>query len=61
VTEYPYVWRWKGHDTQRQRCCIRGRQWQRCRVIARSNMRTALIEFEDGWRTVAIARGLKRP
>ncbi len=73
---YPYVWAWKGHGTQRQRCCLR-RQGQRCRVIARSrrgepwtddggrelkgrDMNSALIEFEDGYRTVTSRNGLRR-
>ena len=59
VSQYPYVWAWKGHDTEQQRCCLR-RQGQRCRVLVRGAMNSALIEFEDGFRTVTSRNGLRR-
>lgn len=56
---YPYVWRWYGHGTLAQRCCLR-RYGQRCRVLVRGTMNSALIEFEDGFRTVTSRNGLRR-
>jgi hypothetical protein len=59
---YPYVWFW-----HRKPGWDRGtppreldRKGQRCRVIARGAMNSALLEFEDGFRTVTSRSGLRR-
>lgn len=54
-----YYWAWKGHDSQRQRSCLQ-RQGQRCRVLVRGTMNSALLEFEDGFRTVTSRNGLRK-
>lgn len=56
---YEYVWRWKGHGTQRQRTDIQ-RQGQPCRVLIRGGMNSALIEFPDGYRVVTSRSGLRK-
>jgi hypothetical protein len=63
---YPCRWAW-GPSTKRTR---RGeippaeraldRKGQRCRVLARGRMNSALLEFEDGFRTVTSRSGLRR-
>ena len=59
VTEFPYRWAWKGHGTQRQRTDVR-RQGQRCRVLVRLPMNSAVVEFEDGFWTITSRNGLRR-
>lgn len=46
----PYVWFWNRM----------GRKGERCRVIARGRMNSALLEFEDGFRAVTSRSGLRR-
>lgn len=41
---FPYVWHW--------RKWLGDRKGQRCRVIARGTMNSALVEFEDGARVI---------
>lgn len=50
VSEFPYVWFW--HRM--------GRKGQPCRVVCRGKMNSALLEFEDGFRTVTSRSGLRR-
>jgi hypothetical protein len=65
--DYPYIWTW-GPSKKRTRlgeipptARVLDRKGQRCRVIARSGtMNSGLIEFEDGFRTVASRNGLRR-
>ena len=45
-----YLFRW-------DRC---GRKGQRCRVLARGRMNSALVEFDDGWRMVTSRNALRR-
>jgi hypothetical protein len=52
-------WAWKGHDTLRQRACLR-RQGEFLRVVCRGAMNSALVEFEDGFRAVVSRNGLRR-
>jgi hypothetical protein len=47
---YPYLYRWN-----RQ-----GRKGQRCRVIARGKMNSALVEFADGYRMVTSRNALRK-
>lgn len=49
-SEWPYVWFWRRM----------GRKGQRCRVLARGTMNSALVEFEDGFRAVTSRNGLRR-
>jgi len=44
MTTYPYYWRVYTHLPERIN--------QRCRVIVRGRMNSALVEFEDGYRVV---------
>jgi hypothetical protein len=46
----PYRWHWNRL----------GRKGQRCRVVARGRMNSALLEFEDGFRVVTSRSGLRR-
>jgi hypothetical protein len=63
---FPYVWRWRTmQDPWKppgKRCAhpLRGRVGQRCRVLARGNMNSALLEFEDGFRTVASRNAIRK-
>jgi hypothetical protein len=52
VTEYDYVWHWRKHLPERN--------GQRCRVLARGKMSSALVEFEDGYRAVVSRYALRR-
>lgn len=45
-----YVFRWNRCD----------RKGQRCRVICRGKMNSALVEFDDGWRMVTSRNALRR-
>jgi hypothetical protein len=63
---YPYRWSW-GPSKRRTRLDAiplaersLDRKGQLCRVIARGAMNSALIEFEDGHRTVTSRNGLRR-
>jgi hypothetical protein len=42
VTRYPYIWFWNASQMR-----IVNRKSQRCRVLVRGTMNSALIEFED--------------
>lgn len=51
---YDYVWQWrkKPHD--------RDRRGERCMVVCRGKMNSALVEFEDGHCFVTSRNGLRR-
>jgi hypothetical protein len=51
---FPYVWAW------RVRPVGEDRKGQRCRVLVRGAMNSALVEFEDGVRYVTSRNGLRR-
>jgi hypothetical protein len=53
VSDYPYVWAWAVRPTP-------SRKGQRCRVLVRGAMNSALVEFEDGYRVVTSRNGLRR-
>lgn len=55
MSDYPYVWTW-GQGPMR----ALDRKGQRCRVLARGTMNSALLEFPDGFRTVTSRNGLRR-
>jgi len=66
ANRYCYRWAW-GPTIKRNRAgdplVVRalGRKHQRCRVICRGAMNSALIEFEeDGYRVVTSRNGLRR-
>ena len=50
--QFPLVWHWRGHDGVWQRSCIQ-RKGQRCRRLCQGRNGNVLVEFEDGFRTVA--------
>lgn len=52
---FPYLWAW-GPSAMR----ILDRKGQRCRVLARGKMNSAMIEFEDGFRVITSRNGLRR-
>jgi len=52
VSDYPLVWFWRSRLPERK--------GQRCRVLARGNMNSVLVEFEDGQRVVT-SRHAVRP
>lgn len=59
VSDFPYVYNWK------PRFVVNGlpvldRKGQRCRVLARGAMNSAMVEFEDGERHVVSRNALRR-
>jgi hypothetical protein len=54
VNDFPYVWLWRSK--------LGDRKGQRCRVLARGSMNSALIEFEDGvgFRSMVSRNGIRR-
>lgn len=70
AVEYPYAWAWGqkpdwtvGEDGKLSppRMFDRDRKGDRCRVVCRGKMNSALIEFEaDGYRVVTSRNGLRR-
>jgi hypothetical protein len=61
---FPYVWHWHqkpGWDrSSPPRLFDRDRKGERFRVICRGTKNSALVEFEDGYRTVTSRNGLRR-
>jgi hypothetical protein len=51
---WPYVWAWS------KRPMDRDRKGQRCRVLARGAMNSALVEFEDGTKHIASRNGIRK-
>lgn len=71
MTDYPYVWTWRRRDGSYLHPAWKGikvpffgdgvdRKGQRCRVITRGTMNSALVEFEDGFQVVTSRGGLRR-
>lgn len=52
MSEYPYIWRVKTRYPERL--------GQRCRVLARGRMNSALVEFDDGHKTVTSRNYFRR-
>lgn len=61
---FPYVWFWRQKPAWDRgtppRVFDRERKGERCRVLARGTMNSALIEFVDGYRVVTSRSGLRR-
>ena len=51
VADYPYVWAWRKKLPERK--------GQPCRVLVRSRMNSALVEFADGWQVVTSRNALR--
>jgi hypothetical protein len=68
VSEWPYVWMWRWRTWQLPGVTAKvpwfgdgiDRTGQRCRVVARGGMNSALIEFADGSRFVTSRGGIRR-
>lgn len=62
--QFPYRWAWgQKPDADRgtpPRVFDRCRKGERCRVLARGRMNSALLEFEDGYRVITSRNGLRR-
>jgi hypothetical protein len=56
---FPLVWHWRGHDGVWQRSCV-ARKGQRCRRLCQGRNGNVLVEFEDGFRTVAPRHAVRR-
>jgi hypothetical protein len=54
MQHFPYVWAWRSRPADRDR------KGERCRVLVRGAMNSALVEFEDGARFVTSRNGLRR-
>jgi len=55
MIDYPYIWFWNPSPMRTV-----NRKGQRCRVLVRGAMNSALIQFEDGFRVVASRNALRR-
>lgn len=65
MSAYPYVWRWKTQACpwfpgERRRHPLADRVGQRLRIVVRGTMNSALVEFEDGYRTITSRNALRR-
>lgn len=66
MSDYPYTWRWRTmQDPWRPpgvRCPhpFANRVGGRLRVLARGNMNSALVEFEDGLRSVVSRNAIRK-
>jgi hypothetical protein len=56
MVEFPYIWHW----TERARPALGNRKGQRCRVLARGKMNSALVEFEPDGHKVITSRNAFR-
>jgi hypothetical protein len=61
---WPYIWFWRqklGWDRGTPpRVFDRDRKGERCRVLARGAMNSALVEFPDGYRVITSRSGIRR-
>lgn len=57
---YLYVWAWNKRPTTPDSWRPGNRRGQRCKVLARGRMNSALVEFEDGYRCVTSRNGLRK-
>jgi hypothetical protein len=64
LPEFPYRWSWGQQPDWKKgtgpRVFDRDRKGERCRVVCRGKMNSALIEFEDGYKAVVSRWGLRR-
>lgn len=62
--DFPYFWAWgqkPGWDKGTPpRMFDRSRKGERCRVVARGRMNSALVQFPDGYAVVTSRNGLRR-
>lgn len=66
--DFPFVWSWRHRTLDYPGVHMRvpwfgdgvDRVGQRCRVVARGSMNSALVEFADGSRVVTSRGGLRR-
>jgi hypothetical protein len=55
--EYPYIWYW----TEKARPALGDRKGERCRILARGSMNSALVEFaSDGFKTITSRNALRK-
>ncbi|MFX0194861.1 MAG: hypothetical protein ACFFCW_01970 [Candidatus Hodarchaeota archaeon] len=52
MSEYPHIWFWRKR--------LPGRKDQRCRILVRGGMNSALIEFKDGYKAVVSRNALRK-
>lgn len=53
--DYPYIYDWRARYPR-----VLDRRGQRCRVLVRGKMNSAMVEFEDGYRAVISRNALRR-
>ena len=59
MNHFPYTWAWNSRPYG-PGWTPGNRRGQRCRVLARGRMNSALVEFEDGYRVITSRNGLRR-
>lgn len=60
MTGHTYIYSW-GPRFRVPGLPVLDRKGQRCRVIVRGRMNSALVEFEDGYQAVVSRNALRRP
>lgn len=55
--KFDHVWWWKPKPPPGRTVDRKG---QRCRVVARGNMQSVLVEFEDGYRVITSRYAVRR-
>lgn len=58
--QWPYIWRWAKYPTNPSEWKPGRFKGMRCRVLVRGGKNMALIEFEDGYKTITSRNGLKK-
>ena len=58
MADFPYIWRWGTCGGKYPE--VGKRKGMRCRVVTRGGKNSALIEFEDGYRTISSRNGLRK-
>ncbi len=53
--DYPYVYAWRARYPR-----TLDRKGQKCRVLARGTMNSAMVEFADGYKAVISRNALRR-
>lgn len=52
MADFPYIWFWRARLAERK--------GQRCRVLVRGKMNSALVEFEDGYKVVTSRNAIRK-
>lgn len=68
MNDFPLVWSWRWRTLTYPGVSARvpwfgdgvDRTGQRCRVLVRGSMNSALVEFADGWQVVTSRGGLRK-